>query len=117
MLAAMVILTATTTHSSILAHMSASCSLCPSTNWLPAMQVITSCNSTQEELCKEFGQSTQHSLAAAVLGCEQQQGDVPSTQPFMFQYVDHVKTYPKFKFAGMEGTKVCTVAFRRLEVR
>lgn len=77
------------------------------------MQVITSCNSTQEELCKEFGQSTQDSLAAAVLGSPEHQRDPPPTQPLMFQYVDHVRIYPKFKFAGVEGTKVCTVAFRK----
>lgn len=79
------------------------------------MQIITSCNATQEELCKEFCQSTQDSLAAAVIGSEQKQGEKPPTQPFMFQYIDHVRTYPKFKFAGVEGTKVCTVAFRRLQ--
>ena len=79
------------------------------------MQVITSCNSTQEELCKEFGQSTRDSLAAAVLGSAQQQGDMLPSQPFMFQYIDHVRTYPKFKFAGVEGTKVCTVAFRKCQ--
>lgn len=77
------------------------------------MQIITSCNSTQEELCKEFAQSTQDSLAATVMDAKQQ-GDQPPTQ-LMFEYIDHVKSYPKFKFAGVEGTKVCTVAFRRLQ--
>ena len=79
------------------------------------MQIITSCNSTQEELCKEFCRSTQDSLAATVLGSGKEQGELLSTKPFMFQYIDHVRTYPKFKFAGVEGTKVCTVAFRRLQ--
>ena len=79
------------------------------------MQIITSCNSTQEELCKEFCQSTQDSLAAIVSGSEKQQVELPPTKPFMFQHIDHVRTYPKFKFAGVEGTKVCTVAFMRLQ--
>jgi hypothetical protein len=32
----------------------------------------------------------------------------------LFEYVDHVRTYPVFRFGGMEGSKVCTVALRRL---
>lgn len=79
------------------------------------LQVITSCNSTQEELCKEFGRSTQDSISAAVLCSAQKQSDLTPGQAFMFQYIDHVKTYPKFKFAGVEGTKVCTVAFRKCQ--
>ena len=30
-----------------------------------------------------------------------------------FQVVDWVRTYPTFRFGGVEGTRVCTVAFRR----
>ena len=82
-----------------------------------AMQVITSCNSTQEELSSEFGQSTHGSLAAITSHSTQQsqpqQGDMISQQGNLFQYINHVKTYPKFKFAGVEGTKVCTVAFKK----
>lgn len=79
--------------------------------------VITSCNSTQEELSSEFGQSTHGSLAAITSHSTQQsqpqQGDMISQQGNLFQYSNHVKTYPKFKFAGVEGTKVCTVAFKK----
>ena len=110
-----VILSATTTYQRI-SHASSLLTMFEwSVNGLPAIQIITSCNSTREELCKEFGQSTQDSLAAAASSCEMQQGEIPPTQPLMFQYVDHVRTYPKFKFAGVEGTKVCTVAFRRFQ--
>ena len=31
-----------------------------------------------------------------------------------FELIDWVKTYPTFRFGGIEGTRVCTVAFRRL---
>lgn len=31
----------------------------------------------------------------------------------VFEYVDHVRTYPVFRFGGVDGSKVCTVAFRR----
>ena len=57
--------------------------------------VITSCNSTQDELVKEF---TVAQKDRSALG---------------FTYLDHVKTYPCFVFGGITGTKVCTVAFRR----
>ena len=85
---------------------------------MAVLQVITSCNSTQVDLVKEFCQSTQHSLAAALsnhvekgLGAGQGMKD---SVAHLFEYVDHVQTYPRFKFAGVEGTKVCTVAFRKL---
>ena len=82
------------------------------------MQVITSCNSTQEELCQEFCSSTQQSLAEAASTSllETSPERLQSIQQAcLFQYVDHVRSYPKFKFAGVEGTKVCTVAFRKLQ--
>lgn len=34
-----------------------------------------------------------------------------------FVYIDHVRTYPTFRFGGIEGTKVCTVAFEKDPVR
>ncbi|GMH38423.1 hypothetical protein BSKO_06307 [Bryopsis sp. KO-2023] len=51
--------------------------------------IITSCNSTKDELVEEF-EATQ-----------------------LFQYLDHVKTYPTFSFGGQEGSRVATVAFQR----
>ena len=57
--------------------------------------VITSCNSTRQELCEHL--------------CG---GKGPPTQ--LFEYLDHVRTYPTFRFGGCEGSKVCTVAFKRL---
>ena len=81
------------------------------------VQVITSCNSTKDELCEEFCQPTEHGLigAASCPETDTRAQQKHSHQPHLFQYVDHVQTYPKFKFAGIEGTKVCTVAFRKLQ--
>ena len=81
------------------------------------VQVITSCNSTKDELCEEFCQSTEHGLigAASCPETDTRAQQKHSHQPHLFQHVDHVQTYPKFKFAGIEGTKVCTVAFRKLQ--
>ena len=61
--------------------------------------VITSCNSTMQELCGHMWGSTGHA-------------DDPQAQAF--KYVDHVRTYPTFRFGGCEGSRVCTVAFQRL---
>lgn len=55
--------------------------------------IITSCNATADELVQEF---TGDSAAAA------------------FAEVERVRTYPVFRFGGHEGTRVATVAFRRL---
>jgi cyclopropane fatty-acyl-phospholipid synthase-like methyltransferase len=51
--------------------------------------VLTSCNSTADELAEEL------------------------TAGGAFAEIDRVKTYPRFRFGGVEGTRVCTVAFRR----
>ncbi|XP_078431397.1 S-adenosyl-L-methionine-dependent methyltransferases superfamily protein [Wolffia australiana] len=52
--------------------------------------VLTSCNSTKDELIREVERLTAG-----------------------FWYVDHVKTYPTIMFGGVEGSRVATVAFRR----
>ena len=61
-----------------------------------AAQIITSCNSIQEELEKEF--------------CSTADASAPQ-----WAVVDHVRTHPKFKFGGIEGSKVATVAFLKLQ--
>lgn len=33
-----------------------------------------------------------------------------------FQFVDKVQSYPRFRFGGVEGTKVCTLAFVKFVV-
>lgn len=65
--------------------------------------IITSCNCTVDELQQDFE-------GPCVPGRSMR--DDSSLQP-CFEYVDHVRTYPKFKFGGVEGTHHCTVAFSR----
>jgi EEF1A lysine methyltransferase 2 len=122
--------------------------------------VITSCNSTKDELvtefcdvpeqlsrlsnpladCKEAAQQVPPSQTAnsrpacgeedaadeeaaahesgsqeegLLGGLEEQQGVVDQGRRF-WEYVDHVRTYQVFRFGGVEGTRVATVAFRRV---
>ena len=58
--------------------------------------VITSCNSTKDELVAELT------------------GPKACPPGARLEYVDHVRTHPVFKFGGTEGTRVCTVAFRKV---
>lgn len=70
------------------------------------MQIITSCNSTRDELAAEFcgpDRATEPCAYNWVGGCTHTR----------WRLVDWIKTYPKFKFGGVEGSKVCTVAFQK----
>nr|XP_033509075.1 EEF1A lysine methyltransferase 2 [Nicotiana tomentosiformis] len=76
-------------------------------NW-----VITSCNSTKDELVEEVETLNQRRNAA-----RQEPGTVgdqeASLDPPPFRYLDHVRTYPTFTFGGSVGSRVATVAFMR----
>jgi len=83
-------------------------------------QVITSCNSTKDELIEELN-SYQESLIdgnsnSEVLGCPASLASNNAPQP-LFHYLDHVRTYPTFTFAGVEGSPVATVAFLRSHIQ
>ncbi|XP_042505586.1 EEF1A lysine methyltransferase 2-like [Macadamia integrifolia] len=73
--------------------------------------VITSCNSTKDELMQEVDNFNQRRLAAS------QDPETPKDQEvcrdLTFQYVSHVRSYPTFAFGGSEGSRVATVAFLR----
>ncbi|KAG0457956.1 hypothetical protein HPP92_023113 [Vanilla planifolia] len=58
--------------------------------------VITSCNKTKDELLHEVDQEAKG-----------------SGRDSAFKYLDHVRTYPTIMFGGVEGSRVCTVAFCR----
>lgn len=83
--------------------------------------VVTSCNSTLAELAAEFcGPDACGALAGGEridpcdsrpCGSPQHAGE--SNAKEHWELVDHVRTYPVFRFGGMEGSRVCTVAFRR----
>ncbi|XP_002528050.2 EEF1A lysine methyltransferase 2 [Ricinus communis] len=72
--------------------------------------VITSCNNTKDELVQEvenFNHRTNVSQGSEI-SKDQASGDHP-----IFQYFDHVQTYPTFMFGGAVGSRVATVAFLR----
>ncbi|XP_060190985.1 uncharacterized protein LOC132620338 [Lycium barbarum] len=67
--------------------------------------VITSCNSTKDELVEEVETLNQRRNAVG--------NQEASTDPPPFRYLDHVRTYPTFTFGGLVGSRVATVAFMR----
>ncbi|KAM1061022.1 hypothetical protein PS2_025321 [Malus domestica] len=66
--------------------------------------VITSCNSTKDELVQEVESFNQRSATQV----QETRKDPPK-----FQYLSHVRTYPTFMFGGSVGSRVATVAFLR----
>eukprot|EP00250_Pteridium_aquilinum_P005465 c15551_g1_i2 orf=240-1352(+) len=81
--------------------------------------VITSCNSTKDELVDEacsYMQSptigTFYLRGEDAVSTSSTSSSSSDVQP-VFHYIDHVKTYPVFRFGGIEGTRVSTVAFLR----
>ena len=122
------------------------------------LQVLTSCNSTKEELVEQFCHAAvrtapaEDDVSAVTSAAEKLDGihlsstpaastnclstdsnsgivndhnnarktcsgvrDVAHSEASLqaFELVDWVRTYPTFRFGGIEGTRVCTVAFRR----
>uniref|UniRef100_A0A0A0LA09 Methyltransferase domain-containing protein n=1 Tax=Cucumis sativus TaxID=3659 RepID=A0A0A0LA09_CUCSA len=74
--------------------------------------VITSCNSTKDELVQEvenFNQRRVNTFAEPESSDETQPEELLPT----FQYLSHVRTYPTFTFGGSVGSRVATVAFLR----
>lgn len=79
--------------------------------------VITSCNCTKDELIEEIN-NYHHNLSDSGSNSNEVIGDSSRMDPNsssqnLFQYLDHIRTYPTFTFAGVEGTRVATVAFLR----
>ncbi|KAG6512856.1 EEF1A lysine methyltransferase 2-like [Zingiber officinale] len=72
--------------------------------------VITSCNNTKDELLQEVENFNHKMLDIQDLDQDQEGSD----ENVVFQYLDHVRTYPTILFGGIEGSRVCTVAFQRL---
>ncbi|CAN0896633.1 EEF1A lysine methyltransferase 2 [Linum grandiflorum] len=72
--------------------------------------VITSCNSTKDELVQEVENFNQR-RAEASAEKEPEASTAAAATPF--KYVDHVRTYPTFMFGGAVGSRVATVAFLR----
>lgn len=80
-------------------------------------QVITSCNSTKDELVAEVSRfsHSQKNNGPNVKDHKDSDGlflNALESEP-TFEYIDHVRTYPTFRFGGVEGSRVSTVAFIR----
>ncbi|XP_058087346.1 uncharacterized protein LOC131234463 [Magnolia sinica] len=73
--------------------------------------VITSCNSTKDELVHEVDSFNQRCVGLPDSEPPKEEEDCRETPPF--RYLNHVQTYPTFMFGGVEGSRVATVAFQR----
>ncbi|OAY85064.1 protein-lysine N-methyltransferase mettl10 [Ananas comosus] len=69
--------------------------------------VITSCNNTKEELVQEVENFNDRKYGGKDADQE------ASGEPWVFRYLDYVRSYPTIMFGGVEGSRVCTVAFLR----
>ncbi|KAJ0962760.1 hypothetical protein J5N97_027882 [Dioscorea zingiberensis] len=69
--------------------------------------VITSCNSTKDELLQEVDNFNKR------FGTQDQAQEGASEPADVFRYVDYVRTFPTIIFGGVEGSRVSTVAFVR----
>lgn len=84
--------------------------------WNDLWQAITSCNSTKDELIAEVNRFNRLQKSNSCNGKDDKDDkqangpDLGSTEP-MLEYIDHVRTYPTFRFGGVEGSRVSTVAF------
>ncbi|KAF8399043.1 hypothetical protein HHK36_014909 [Tetracentron sinense] len=74
--------------------------------------VITSCNSTKDELVQEVDNFNQRRLGASQVS-EILKDQEASRDLLPFRYLSHVESYPTFMFGGSEGSRVATVAFLR----
>ncbi|KAK6927896.1 Methyltransferase domain [Dillenia turbinata] len=75
--------------------------------------IITSCNSTKDELVQEVDDFSRRKLCAS-LDAETQKQPENSCRDPPFRYLSHVRTYPTFMFGGSVGSRVATVAFLRI---
>ncbi|KAI8554497.1 hypothetical protein RHMOL_Rhmol05G0104000 [Rhododendron molle] len=74
--------------------------------------VITSCNSTKDELVQEVDYYNRRRIGASQeAGTREDQTTNGDSPPF--RYLDHVRSYPTFMFGGSVGSRVATVAFLR----
>ncbi|KAJ4847532.1 hypothetical protein Tsubulata_003959 [Turnera subulata] len=73
--------------------------------------VITSCNSTRDELVQEVENFNRRRLDVSEPGTLKDHEVSRDAPPF--QYLNHVRTYPTFMFGGSLGSRVATVAFLR----
>ncbi|KAF5958413.1 hypothetical protein HYC85_005638 [Camellia sinensis] len=75
--------------------------------------VITSCNSTKDELVQEVDNFNQRRVGASQEAAGTITDQEAGRDPPLFRFLDHVRSYPTFMFGGSEGSRVTTVAFLR----
>ncbi|XP_023893599.1 uncharacterized protein LOC112005552 [Quercus suber] len=71
--------------------------------------VITSCNSTKDELVQEVESFNQRRVGMS----QEHEKDEEAGRDPPFRYLSHIRSYPTFMFGGSEGSRVATVAFVR----
>ncbi|KAF7134989.1 hypothetical protein RHSIM_Rhsim08G0084400 [Rhododendron simsii] len=74
--------------------------------------VITSCNSTKDELVQEVDYYNRRRIGASQEAVTREDQTTNGDSP-PFHYLDHVRSYPTFMFGGSVGSRVATVAFLR----
>lgn len=75
--------------------------------------VITSCNSTKDELVAEVDRFNRSVKSNGCSGRDNKEANGPcldATEPTL-EYIDHIRTYPTFRYGGVEGSRVSTVSF------
>lgn len=75
-------------------------------------KVITSCNSTKDDLVQEVESFNQRKVASPQELETANGGE--SCRNYPFRYLSHVRSYPTFTFGGSVGSRVATVAFLRI---
>ncbi|PON77462.1 Protein-lysine N-methyltransferase Efm [Parasponia andersonii] len=75
--------------------------------------VITSCNSTKDELVEEVESFNKRSTRSSQEVEEPNKDQEVSGVAVPFRYLSHVRSYPTFEFGGSVGSRVATVAFLR----
>ncbi|KAJ7975791.1 Protein-lysine N-methyltransferase [Quillaja saponaria] len=73
--------------------------------------VITSCNSTKDELVQEVESFNQRKIGPSQE--HETTKDEESCKDHSFRYLSHVRSYPTFMFGGTVGSRVATVVFIR----
>ncbi|XP_078174928.1 uncharacterized protein LOC144568446 [Carex rostrata] len=69
--------------------------------------IITSCSSTKDELVQEMDNFNHRKNSSSVVS----NGESRDGATTVFQYLDHVQSYPNVVSSGVQGSRVATVAF------
>ena len=81
----------------------------------PAEAIVATSNGA--DVWRSMGMESQELSApdSIVPRVKQQNSSGVNGVTVRFKLVDWVRTYPTFRYGGVEGTRVCTVAFRKVD--